>query len=125
MYAETPFMQPVHMGRYDFTRYSHLGHRRLFRNFEEIRSGTTGGPGTALAWSYKYFLLSFVTARFARFFINVFTTLTSFWLKYFDYYLHKRPGSLDAAAGYYFIGRKSSHVLSDRELIASYKGCFR
>ena len=36
VYAETPFMQQVHMGRYDFTRFTHLGHRRLFRKFEEI-----------------------------------------------------------------------------------------
>ena len=25
-----------HMKEYDFTRFTHLGHRRLFRKFEEI-----------------------------------------------------------------------------------------
>src|SRR5438067_248778 len=38
VYAETPFIQQVHMRQYDFTRYTHLGHRRLFRSFEEIKS---------------------------------------------------------------------------------------
>jgi uncharacterized protein YbaR (Trm112 family) len=58
VYAETPFVQQVHMGGYDFTRFTHSGHRRLFRNFGEIASGPVCGPGMALAWSYQYFLLS-------------------------------------------------------------------
>jgi len=66
VYAETPFMQQVHAGRYDFTRYTHLGHRRLFRRFEEIDSGLICGPGMALAWAYQYFLLSFVASRRMR-----------------------------------------------------------
>jgi len=36
IYSDTPFMQQVHEGRYDFTRFTHLGHRFLFRKFEEI-----------------------------------------------------------------------------------------
>lgn len=46
-YAETPFMQQVHMKQYDFTRFTHLGHRRLFRYFEEVESGPCCGPGMA------------------------------------------------------------------------------
>jgi Methylase involved in ubiquinone/menaquinone biosynthesis len=122
VYAETPFMQQVHMGRYDFTRFTHLGHRRLFRKFEEISSGPVCGPGMALAWSYHYFILSFVKTRAAQFFVTVFTRLTSFWLKYLDYYLIDKPGTFDAASGYYFIGIKSNKVLSDRDLIKLYKG---
>ena len=49
--------------RYDFTRFTHLGHRRLFRRFEEIESGAVCGPGMTLAWSYTYFLTSFTTSR--------------------------------------------------------------
>ena len=48
VYADTPFMQQVHMGRYDFTRFTYLGHRRLFRKFEEIDSGAVSGPAMAL-----------------------------------------------------------------------------
>ena len=63
IYAETPFIQQVHAGRYDFTRFTQLGHRRLFRRFEEIETGVVCGPGMALAWSWQYFLLSFFTSR--------------------------------------------------------------
>ena len=122
VYAETPFMQQVHGGRYDFARFTHLGHRRLFRMFEEIDSGAGVGPGTALSWSYQYFLLSFFTSRKLRALIKLFSSLTSFYLKYFDYYLINKPGALDAASGYYFLGRKSEKVLSDQELIKLYRG---
>ncbi|MCL1463445.1 methyltransferase domain-containing protein [Argonema galeatum] len=122
VYAETPFMQQVHMGRYDFTRFTHLGHRRLFRKFEEISGGPVCGPGMALAWSYQYFLLSFVKNKAAKNFVKAFTRLTSFWLKYFDYFLIDKAGTFDAAAGYYFLGKKSDRVLDDRELLKLYKG---
>ncbi len=123
VYAETPFMQQVHAGKYDFTRFTHLGHRRLFRSFEEIGSGPVCGPGMALAWSYWYFLRSFVKSGFARRAVYAFASFTSFWLKYFDYYLIDNPGTVDAASSFYFWGRRSTHTLSDQELIKSFKGC--
>jgi uncharacterized protein YbaR (Trm112 family) len=126
IYAETPFMQQVHAGRYDFTRFTHLGHRRLFRKFEEIEGGATCGPGMALAWSYKNFLLSFLsprTSKLFRLFTNAFAHLTSFWLKYFDSYLIDRAATLDSASVFYFLGSKSNQTLMDKELIRLYKGC--
>ena len=40
VYAETPFMQQVHGGAYDFTRFTELGHRWLWRRFATIERGT-------------------------------------------------------------------------------------
>ena len=122
VYAETPFMQQVHLGRYDFTRFTHLGHRRLFRRFDEIDSGLVAGPGTVMAWSYEHLLLSFVRRRSLRGPVKAFARVTGFWLKYFDVLVAGRPGALDAASGLYFLGRKSEHTLSDRELIKLYRG---
>ena len=122
VYAETPFIQQVHGGRYDFTRFTHLGHRRLFRRFAEIESGATCGPGMALAWSYQYFLTSFATSARLRTILRVFANATSFYLKYFDYYLINKRGALDCASGFYFIGRKAETVLPDKDLLESYKG---
>lgn len=122
VYAETPFMQQVHMGRYDFTRFTHLGHRRLFRQFAEIDSGLNGGPGMALAWAYQYFLTSFFLAQWARRAAEIFAHLTSFWLKYLDKCLISKPGGFDAASGFYFLGRKADSPLSDRDLIGLYRG---
>jgi len=122
IYAETPFMQQVHEGRYDFTRFTHLGHRRVFRGFEEIDSGAIGGPGMALGWAWAYFLMSFAGSRRARSILYALARFTAFPAKYFDYLLLGRPAALDAAAGTYFLGRRSEQVLSDRELIAQYRG---
>jgi len=76
----------------------------------------------ALAWSYQYFLLSFTSSRALRGLMRVFARLTSFYLKYVDYYLINKLPAFDAASGFYFIGRKDGTVLSDRDLIQYYKG---
>jgi ubiquinone/menaquinone biosynthesis C-methylase UbiE/uncharacterized protein YbaR (Trm112 family) len=122
VYAETPFMQQVHMGRFDFTRFTHSGHRRLFRRFAEIAGGPICGPGMALAWSYQYFLLSFTTLTALRGVMRAVARLTSFYLKYVDYYLIDKPAAVDAASGFFFMGRKEGTLLSDRDLLKYYKG---
>lgn len=48
VYAETPFLQHVHEGPYDSTRFTESGHRYLFKDFELIRSGGCAGAGTQL-----------------------------------------------------------------------------
>src|SRR5438876_5963516 len=125
VYAETPFMQQVHGGRFDFTRFTHLGHRRLFRKFDEICSGAVSGPASALALAYEYFLLSFVTSRGLRIFLRGFARMSAFWLKYVDRYLSHRPGTFDAATGYYFMGSKRARPIPDRELVGLYRGAMQ
>ena len=93
VYSEIPFMQQVHEGAHDFTRYTLIGHRRLYRQFECLRSGVTAGPGTALAWSIKYLLLSFVGSRgLVRDIVTAASNYTLFWLKYLDYVLLRFSG---------------------------------
>jgi len=122
VYAETPFMQQVHEGRYDFTRFTHLGHRRLFRYFAEIDSGPVAGPGMALGWAWAYFLMGFVDSKGARSFLYTLARLTAWPWKYFDRLLLKRPGVYDAASGYFFLGRRAEEPLNDRELVGQYRG---
>lgn len=121
VYAETPFMQQMHGGRYDFERFSYWGHRRLFRRFEEVDSGIACGPAMALAWSWRHFLGSFARSRLMRHALNFVASLTSFWLLPFDRILIHRPAAIPAASGYYFMGRKSDRALTDRELVFQYK----
>jgi hypothetical protein len=53
--------------------------------------------------------------------------LTGFFWPYFDSWLSKRAGALDAASGYYFLGRRGPYdwALSDRELVGGYRGIHR
>ncbi len=46
--AETPFLQPVHEGAFDYSRFTVAGHAMLFGGFEPILSGPIGGPGAVL-----------------------------------------------------------------------------
>ncbi len=122
VYSVTPFMQQVHMGRYDFTRFTFLGHRRLFRHFTQIKAGMALGPAGALAWSLEYFCLSFFTSPATRKYVRVAVKLATAPIKYFDRILARREGALDAAGGVYFFGTKADQPISDRELLKFYRG---
>jgi len=122
VYAETPFMQQVHAGAYDFTRYTHLGHRRLFRWFSEVDSGPSCGPGMALAWSWQAFLAGFASGTRGKQAATLAARLTAFWLKYLDRFLVTRRGAYLGASSFYFLGRRAESPLDDRALIAGYRG---
>jgi SAM-dependent methyltransferase/uncharacterized protein YbaR (Trm112 family) len=122
VYAESPFVQPVHQEVYDFHRFTPLGHRRLFRRFEEIESGVGAGTGAALAWAWQSFWGSLGRSRVAGFALRTWASLTSFFLQRLDPLLKNRPASFDGAASVYFVGRGSAVTLSDQELVAGYRG---
>ena len=119
VYAETAFMQQMHGGNFDFTRFTHQGHRRLFAGFQEIESGAVCGTGMVLAWAYEYFLMSLTRSTTIRTILRLFARLTAFWLKYFDYLTIDNPGTIEGASAFYFMGRKSDQTIGDRELIQS------
>ncbi|MGZ8716170.1 MAG: methyltransferase type 11, partial [Gaiellaceae bacterium] len=125
VYAENSFMQQVWGGRRDFTRWTHVGHRRLFHEFDELRSGPIDGPGTALAWAWQYFLLGFARTRWTRLALRAIARSSGFWLKYVDRFLVTRPGAYDAASGFFFLGQSRPNAVSDREIVAGYRGAFR
>lgn len=125
VYTESPFMQQVHGGPYDFFRFSHLGHRRLFRMFEEERSGIVCGPGMALSWSYRYFLRALGEGKAYRAATSFLANLTSDWITKLDPCLQDSPGAYDAASAFYFLGRRAEAPLSDREIVASYRGAWK
>jgi len=120
VYAETPFMQQVHENEFDFTRFTLGGHRRLFRYFKEIDSGVVCGPGMALAWSIDRLFGSFSKSKIMTFFRFGILPFFIFWLKYFDYYLIKKPWASDAASGIFFMGIKSDKPISDKDIIKNY-----
>ena len=123
VYSEAPFMQQVHEGAFDFHRFTHLGHRRLWRSFDEIGSGAQCGPGMALLWSLQYFAQALVgRGRIARAVAGRVVLLCAFWLKYLDDFLAGTPGGLDAASGTFFLGRRRETALSDREIVHAFRG---
>lgn len=117
VYSETPFMQQIHEGAYDFTRFTELGHRWLLRQFEEIDRGVVGGPGLSLYWSGRYFCRAVLGRR--RLADAISFPLIAFSI--FDRFLsldHK----IEGANGVRFLGRKVERALPRETLISCYLG---
>lgn len=125
VYSEIPFMQQVHLEGFDFTRFTHVGHRRLFREFDELDSGAVAGAGTALAWSWRYFLGSLTRSPRLRKHLTRFGRVTGFAFELTDYVVGAHPSSLDAASCTYFLGTKGAGAVSDKDVLAGYRGCLR
>jgi SAM-dependent methyltransferase len=118
VYSDVPFMQQVHEGAYDFTRFTLVGHRRLYRRFEVLDAGATGGPGMSLAWSVVYFARALAGNHpFLRDLLAALARFLTFWLKYLDPILVRHQAGIDGASGTFLLARKSDQVLSDRALV--------
>lgn len=123
IWATTPFMQQVHMGEYDFTRFTRSGHRWLFRAFHEVESGIATGPASVLVWSVEYFMLAWTASVPVRRVIKGITRLLLGWLTLLDGPLARRAAANDAAGGHYFIGQRSEDtVITARDMLGYYRG---
>ena len=117
VYAETPFLQHVHEGAYDFTRFTESGHRYLFRSFDRLSSGATSGAGTQLLWSIDYFARCLFRSRLA----GKAAKIALFWLQYFDRVIPSAY-NIDAACGVYFLGQKSRTTCDAKDAVRHYQG---
>ena len=117
VYSETPFLQHVHEGAYDFTRYTESGHRFLFKNFSLVKSGTTAGSGTQLQWSLEYFTRGLFRSRL----IGKAIKFGFFWLQYFDRAIPESY-NIDAASGVFFMGKKQQTKIEDEMIVEYYGG---
>lgn len=118
IYAETPFMQQVHEGPYDFTRFTDSGHRLLFRNFLTIKSGTVAGVGTSLMWSLSYFF----GGLFRNKSVGKLTRGIFFWLRLLDFFVPENY-NIDGASGVFFLGQKvKGKSFSDDQISIYYNG---
>jgi len=118
VYGETPFLQQVHEGAYDFTRFTESGHRYLFKKFELIQSGVSAGPGTQFLWTLDYFVRSLFRSRRA----GKIAKLFFFWIRYLDRFIPERF-AIDSASGVFFLGRKkTTFTLTPGDAIKHYMG---
>lgn len=115
VYADTPFMQQVHEGPYDFTRFTESGHRYLFRRFEVRSSGAHGGLGTQLHWSLLYF------GRGIHQRVGQILWIGFSWLPTLDHLLDPKV-TVDGASGVFFYGHSSTMPISPQEIIGYYSG---
>ena len=117
VYSETPFIQFVHEGAYDFTRFTVLGHRYLFKKFSLIAFGPLNGIESSLAWAIRQFLYSIFGYRR---FISVISASLFIILKPLAL-LESKNSRFDSCSGSYFLGKKSTHQISHSDIIDHYK----
>lgn len=118
IYAETPFLQPVHERAHDFTRFTRSGHRWLFRGFAELRAGTIGAPAESLLWSIRYLARGLFRGEK----IGSLFAVAFFGLRYLDKLVDDRYRT-DAATGVYFLGAKSAaETIAPRDLVTYFPG---
>lgn len=120
VYADTPFLQHVHEGAYDFTRFTESGHRYLFKNFAEVSAGVVAGPGMQMIWSIDYLCRGLFRSRLAGRLARV----AFFWLRWLDRIIPAKY-AIDGASGCYFLGRSSGTQISPKELVKRYAGAQR
>lgn len=118
VYADTPFLQHVHEGPFDFTRFTESGHRWLFRHFELIESGHVAGVGAGLCWSIAHVARSIVPLRG----VNRLVLLATRPLGMLVDRLTSPRHAIDGASSVYFFGRRSETPLAARAMIAHYRG---
>ncbi len=120
VYGETPFMQQVHMGPYDFTRFTDSGHRWLFRRFRCLESGPVAGPGMSLLWSIRHALSGLFRSRT----LGLVLCLPFFWVRFLDF-ITPRGYSIDGASCFFFLGIKDHDTLSPKDAVRLYQGAQR
>lgn len=117
VYAETPFLQPVHEGPFDFTRFTQSGHRLLFHDFDEIAVGAIGGPGAVAALAIRGIVggvtRSTLAARLAYVVASVFAFADRFV---------SPAWRADFATGTTFLGAKRSRANRLFDALDSYRG---
>ena len=119
VYAETPFMQQVHEGAYDFSRFTVTGHRYLFRNFELIEMGGNGGPAFVLAWSVKYLVWGVTRSKTAG---NAAALPFYLAAQILDRFVSEKS-LWDASSGVFFLGRLNADgPVAMRDLPELYQG---
>jgi len=116
VYAETPFMQPVHEGAYDFTRFTMSGHRWLFKRFAELDAGSVQGAGTVAVDAVRQLWRSLGMGTK----LSTVLTIPFFWLRFLDGLGRGRPNN-DAASGFYFLGSKSGQMMLPQDMLDYYE----
>jgi SAM-dependent methyltransferase len=118
VYSEIPFLQPVHEGPYDFTRFTESGHRWLYRWFDCVEAGPGRGPGSTLLLAIRYTMAGVFRHRRLG---TAVACLLFFWVRFFDRII-PRNYTIDAACGSYFLGQKTERPLDPHAMVAYYGG---
>jgi SAM-dependent methyltransferase len=119
VYSGVPFHTPVHAFPFDFQRYTPLGHRLLFRQFQELDFCVTQGPVSALSLTLIGFLTSFSDNLWWRRLSSVAVRILVGSMRWLDHRF-TAPRELTIPAASAFLGRKQREVADPMTIISSW-----
>ena len=118
VYSGVPFHTPVHSFPFDFQRYTPLGHRLLFRRFQEVDFRITQGPVSALSLTLIGFLASIWNNLWWRRLSSVLVRVFVGSMRWLD---RRDPSNdLTIPASSAFLGRKNAEVARPINIISSW-----
>lgn len=102
-----PFIQPFHASPYDYQRFTDVGLRELFRDFDVLSVQVGAGPTSGMLWALQEWLamvLSFGSERLYRALVPVTWVLSP--LKVLDVVLARHPAANVIASGFVIEARR-------------------
>ncbi|MCP5348426.1 MAG: methyltransferase domain-containing protein [Gammaproteobacteria bacterium] len=113
LYVEVPFILFYHGYPSDFTRWTSDGLKKLFPDLEEVQTGMTKGPVSAMLQSINGVLIILIPSNLVilRKIVSGIYRWVFFLFKYVDLLVRDNPSAHIMAGGFYIIGRKP--VVSD------------
>lgn len=106
IYIGVPFLQPFHASPSDYYRFTLVGLRALLGDFEEIESGVSAGPASALVFIGMYLAgvcsHNLLLSNLAKFAVGWIISP----LKHIDRVISKAANAHTVAAAVYFLGSK-------------------
>jgi len=105
-----PFMQPFHASPHDYQRYTLPGIEYLHKDFEIIDSGVAAGPVSGFLWVFQETIASIMSLgnQSLRNYLYILIMLTTWPLKFIDFFVIKMDTSKNVASAFYVVGMKKS-----------------
>lgn len=117
--SEIPFLQSVHEGQFDYTRYTLEGHIGLFRDMRPLYVWVTGGILTRLCWTLED-IFKVLFGENSKWILRG----GLFWLKWLEKLIDERKQILYASSIAVFFIKNSSNTRNESFFKSKYETLF-
>lgn len=120
VYSEVPFIQSVHEGPFDFTRFTHSGHQLLFKDFRIISTGVHHGPTQSLLFIFSHYM-QLIFGKISRLVVySLFSRISRF----IDRNLFSNDKLVDIACGTYVFAQKCRDHVAPQFTVGSIRSLY-
>lgn len=117
--SEIPFLQSVHEGRFDYTRYTLEGHLGIFDGTKPLHAWVTGGILTRLCWTLED-IFKVLFGEKSKWILR----LALFWLKWLEKLISERKQILYASSLAVFFIKDTTYTKDESLFKSRYETLF-